>query len=108
MQLSGIFELRRVTAPFPIQPEGTGQLVFISKREQQRLQFRKVRNVCAEFTAVMMLFAKIDNPAAAEEIVSGQVRAEVVEINNIVRNDALRVELNENEIAHAKVGADNR
>ena len=56
----------------------------------------------------MMGTAKIDNRISADEIVPGQVRADVIQINHVVRNNALGVELNENQVAHAKVGAEDR
>src|SRR5437588_10495909 len=56
----------------------------------------------------MMRPAEVVNRVSADEIVTSQIGADVIQINDAVRNNGLRVQLDENEVAHSKVRTENR
>src|SRR5207302_1897128 len=56
----------------------------------------------------MMRPAEVVNRVSADEIVASQIGADIVQINDAVRNNGLRVQLDENEVAHSKVRTENR
>src|SRR5438552_18751483 len=52
--------------------------------------------------------AEIVNRVPADEIVPSQISADIVQVDDVVPNDAVRSELSENKIARSKVRAEDR
>src|SRR5439155_15349582 len=87
------FNLSRFAVAFPLYDQRAGQFVLISKSSQQWLQFRQIRNVRAKSSAITMPPAEIVNRVPADEIVPRQISADIVQVDDVVPNDALRSEL---------------